>query len=283
MNNRIAIAQFCPEIGNLEANRKKILGFAEAAIDQGAELLLLPELCLTGYILRDEIYQASLTTDDDFLDPIKKISKKIAVAIGLVERTSDHRYFNSAFYYEGGELHNVTRKVYLPTYGVFEEKRFFAEGERIRAFDSKFGRMGIAICNDMWHPVLPWLLATDGADIILVLSASPTRGVNQDEINDNERVWSLLLAHTAKSSSVFVAFSNLCGYQDGLNFWGGSRLYLPNGRIIAQANSETEEMFVADIDQSALRRERVYSPLRRDEKLLLTYHELKRIVKERYR
>ncbi len=283
MSYKIAIGQFQPKIGDLAENREKILDFAERAADEHADLILLPELCLSGYLLRDEAYQAGLKAEDRFLNPIREVSRKIAVCFGLVELSSDYRYFNSAFFYEGGELHHVHRKVYLPTYGVFEEKRFFAEGDRVRAFDASFGRLGIAICNDMWHPSLPWLLAMDGADLILVCAASPTRGVNHGDINDNARVWDLLLCHTAKTSSVCIAFANLCGFQDGLNFWGGSRLVAPNGKTVAQVKNGEEALIIAETDRGVLRRERVYSPLRRDERLLLTYHELKRIIEEKYR
>jgi predicted amidohydrolase len=283
MPYKIAIAQFQPKIGDIYANREKILDFAEQAADANADLLLLPELSLTGYLLRDEVFQAALKADDPFLDPIRKISRKISVCFGLAEMSSDYRYFNSAFYYEDDRLLHVHRKVYLPTYGVFEEKRFFAEGDRVRAFNASFGRLGIAICNDMWHPSLPWLLAMDGADLILVCAASPTRGVNHGEINDNARVWDLLLCHTAKTSSVCIAFANLCGFQDGLNFWGCSRLVAPNGKTVAQTENGEEALIVAETNRGILRRERVYSPLRRDERLLLTYHELRRIIEDKYR
>lgn len=279
---KLAVGQFCPQIGDLEANRSRILSFAQQAIDESAKLLLLPELCLSGYLLRDQVYACALAQDDSFLDPIKKVSRKLSLAFGLVEKAADHRYYNSAFYFEAGALLHVHRKIYLPTYGIFEEKRFFAEGERISAFDGAFGRMGLAVCNDMWHPSLPYLLAMDGADLILAPAASPTRGVSDEEVSDNARVWELLLSHTAKTSSCYVAFANLCGYQDGLNFWGGSRIVGPNGRAVVQADMIEEGLVFAEISQDAIRRERVYSPLRRDERLLLTYHELSRIIKNKY-
>jgi predicted amidohydrolase len=280
---KVAAGQFLPRIGDLEFNRGKILEQAHRAAGQNADLIVFPELCLTGYLLRDETFQCGLSADDSFLDPVKDISRKLSIAIGLVEKDSAHRYYNSAFYYEDGCLKHVHRKIYLPTYGIFEEKRFFAEGDRIRAFDSKFGRTGILVCNDLWHASAPWLLAMDGADLILVLAASPTRGVSAEEVSDNTRIWNLLLAHTAKSLSNFVIFANLCGYQDGIHFWGSSGIYGPNGRLLAQADLQTEGLITATLDTEILRRERVYSPLRRDERLLLTYHELQRIVQEKFR
>ncbi len=280
---KVAVGQFLPRIGDLEFNRNKILEQAHDAAAQGADLIAFPELCLTGYLLRDETFQCGLSADDSFLDPVKEISRKLAIAIGLVEKDPSHRYYNSAFYYEDGLLRHIHRKIYLPTYGIFEEKRFFAEGDRIRAFDAKFGRTGMLICNDLWHATAPWLLAMDGADLLLVHAASPTRRVSAEEISDNTRIWNLLLAHTAKSLSNFVIFANLCGYQDGIHFWGGSGIYAPNGRILVQADIQKEEVIVATLDTEMLRRERVYSPLRRDERLLLTYHELQRIVRDKFR
>lgn len=280
---KAAVGQYLPKIGDLEYNRGIILEQAHQAAGQGADLIVFPELCLTGYLLRDETFQCGLSIGDTFLDPVKDISRKLSVAIGLVEKDPSHRYYNSVFYYEDGCLRHVHRKIYLPTYGIFEEKRFFAEGDRIRAFDSRFGRTGILICNDLWHASAPWLLAMDGADLILVHAASPTRGVCAEEVSDNTRIWNLLLAHTAKSLSNFVIFANLCGYQDGIHFWGSSGIYGPNGRLLAQVEAQEAGLVVATLDDEMLRRERVYSPLRRDERLLLTYHELQRIVQERFR
>ncbi len=278
----LATGQFAPKVGDLEYNRAKILEMAQQAKAQGASLLVLPELCLSGYLLRDQVFASGLAPGDSFLDPFKAISRDLSLVFGLVEKSDDYRYFNSAFYYAGGELRHIHRKVYLPTYGIFEEKRFFAEGERIQAFDSAFGRLGILICNDLWHPAAPWLLGLDGADILLVCAASPTRGVSAEEVSDNTRIWDLLLAHSAKSASNIVAFANLCGYQDGINFWGGSRIYGPNGRLLVQADLHREQIVVAQLDTEMLRRERIYSPLRRDERVLLTHQELSRIIRERY-
>jgi len=278
----LAVGQFRPRIGDLEHNRGTMLQLGRQARDLGADLLILPELCLSGYLLRDQVFSSGLALDDPFLDPLLELSTDLSLVFGFVEKSADQRYFNAAAYLEGGRVVHRHRKVYLPTYGLFEEKRFFAEGERIQAFDSRFGRTGLLVCNDLWHPSAPYLLAMDGADLILVVSASPTRGVSEEEVSDNTRIWDLLLAHTAKTSSSFVAYANLCGYQDGVNFWGGSRVYGPHGRILAQAGLHDAGVVAATLDTEMLRRERIYSPLRRDERLLLTWHELERIVREKY-
>lgn len=282
MKFTVAAGQFHPRLGDLEYNRDKILYLADQAKSLHADLLVLPELCLSGYLLRDQVFASGLTRADAFLEPIREASRDISLAFGLVEKGSDQQYYNAAFYYESGELRHVHRKVYLPNYGMFEEKRFFAEGHRVQAFDTSLVRSGMLICNDMWHPSAPWLLQLDGADMIIVPTASPSRGVTHIGVSDNTRVWDTLLTHTAKTSSVFIVFANLVGYQEGINFWGGSRVCGPDGYSLVRAGMEHEQVVAATLDIGMLRRERIYSPERRDERILMTYHELRRILKQKY-
>ncbi|HEY3168358.1 MAG TPA: nitrilase-related carbon-nitrogen hydrolase, partial [Candidatus Binatia bacterium] len=173
MSIRIAIAQINPKLGDLQAN----LALYEERIRQGikerAQLLLFPELSLTGYYLRDTVPSVALTMKSAEITKLKQLSRELCFVAGLVEESADHRFFNAAVYFEDGEVRHVHRKVYLPTYGMFDEQRYFAAGDRIRAFDSKFGRLALLICEDLWHPSTINVAALDGALAVLCPSASP--------------------------------------------------------------------------------------------------------------
>ena len=149
MSIRVAIAQMNPRLGDLQAN----LSLYEEKIRQGikerADLLVFPELSLTGYYLRDMVPNVALSDRSPEMKKLKQLSREIPFVAGLVEESADHRFFNSAVYFEDGEVRHVHRKVYLPTYGMFDEQRYFARGDRIRAFDSKFGRIAMLICEDL--------------------------------------------------------------------------------------------------------------------------------------
>jgi predicted amidohydrolase len=189
---RVAIAQINPRLGNLQAN----LALYEEKIEQGikerADLLLFPELSLTGYFLRDTVPNVALTADSTEMKKLRRLSRELPLVAGLVEESSDHRFFNAAVYLEDGEIRHIHRKVYLPTYGMFDEQRYFARGDRIRAFSSKFGRIAMLICEDLWHPSTIYLAALDGARAVLCPSSSPLRGVVDGQSQDDNAMFCFL-------------------------------------------------------------------------------------------
>ena len=278
MSIPIAIAQINPKLGDLHAN----LVLYEEKIRQGikdhAALLLFPELSLTGYFLRDTVPSVALTLNCAEMKRLKQLSRKLPFVAGLVEESADHRFFNSAVYFEDGEIRHVHRKVYLPTYGMFDEQRYFARGDRVRAFDSKFGRMTLLICEDLWHPSTIYLAALDGALAVICPSSSPLRGVVDDQVqDDNARYWEMINRAYAETYSLFMIYANRCGYEDGVGFWGGSEIVDPFGQRIAKAKYYDEDFIVTDVAFEAVRRKRTMAPLLRDEDLDLTINELMRI------
>lgn len=278
MTLRVAIAQINPKLGDLAAN----LALYEEKIRQGikerAEFLLFPELSLTGYFLRDTVPSVALTTNASELQMLKKLSRELPLVAGLVEESADHRFFNSAIYFEGGEIRHVHRKVYLPTYGMFDEQRYFARGDRVRTFDSKFGRLALLICEDLWHPSTIYLAALQGALAVLCPSASPLRGIVDAQVqDDNARYWEMINRAYAETYSLFMIYGNRCGFEDGVGFWGGSEIVDPFGQRIAKGKYYEEDFFVADIALESVRRKRTMSPLLRDEDIDLTINELMRI------
>jgi predicted amidohydrolase len=275
---RIAIAQINPKLGDLQAN----LALYEERIRQGikerAQLLLFPELSLTGYYLRDTVPSVALTMKSAEITKLKQLSRELCFVAGLVEESADHRFFNAAVYFEDGEVRHVHRKVYLPTYGMFDEQRYFAAGDRIRAFDSKFGRVALLICEDLWHPSTINVAALDGALAVLCPSASPLRGIVDAQVqDDNARYWEMINATYAETYSLFMIYGNRCGFEDGVGFWGGSEIVDPFGQRLAKARYYEEDFIVTDLALESVRRKRTISPLLRDEDIDLTINELMRI------
>ena len=276
----LGMAQLAPALGDLDRNlalHDKILREAEG---QGVDLLLFPELSLTGYFLKDLVPSVALTARDPRLDLFKQASRKMAIVVGLVEESSDRRFFNAAAYFEDGKLRHLHRKLYLPTYGLFDEHRYFAQGESLRAFDTRLGRMALTICEDLWHPATAYLAALDGAQIILCISASPGRGLRPDGTFANAAAWEHLNRAYAQLFTCFLCYCNRVGYEDGACFWGGSEVIAPTGDVLLKG-PELEEAFLhVGIDRREVRRERIANPLLRDERLDFTLRELKRITRD---
>jgi predicted amidohydrolase len=283
MNFSVALAQIKPKLGCLADN----MALAEAAIDnaitEGADLVVFPELALTGYFLKDLVPEVALGLDAPQIERLKVLSRRISIAIGLVEVSADYRFFNTAIYLEKGEIRHVHRKVYLPTYGLFDEQRYMARGDRFRAFDTRFGRVGMLICEDMWHLSASYILAMDNATTLICLSSSPGRGVSGREELGSAAAWQKLTSTTAMFLNCRVFYTNRVGYEDGINFWGGSEVISPSGEVLQRAKLLEEDLLVTKIDEGELRRERIFSPMMRDENMALTLKELKRIDRENNR
>jgi predicted amidohydrolase len=277
MDFNIALAQIKPKLGCLAENLSMIEAAIQRAIDEKADLVVFPELALTGYFIKDLVPDLALRTDSAEIGRLRELSRHIAISVGFVEATNDYRFFNSALFLDGGEIRHLHRKVYLPTYGLFDEQRYLARGDRFRAFDSRFGRMGMLICEDFWHLSAPYILAMDGATTLICLSSSPGRGLSDDESLGSTAAWQRLTATTATFLNARVVYCNRVGFEDGVNFWGGSEAVSPAGVSIARAKLLEEDFITTTIREGELRRERIFSPLMRDENLPLTLRELGRI------
>ena len=278
MSIRIALAQINPRLGSLAANLALYEEAVRRSVGERADLLVFPELSLTGYFLRDTVPSVALSVKSAEMKALEQLSRELPFVAGLVEESADHRFFNSAIYFEDGEIRHVHRKVYLPTYGMFDEQRYFARGDRVRAFESKFGRLSLLICEDLWHPSTIYLAALDGALAVLCPSASPLRGIVDGQAqDDNARYWEMLNRTYAETYSLFMIYGNRCGFEDGVGFWGGSEIIDPFGQRLAKAKYYEEDFLVAEVALESVRRKRTMSPLLRDEDIDLTINELMRI------
>ena len=282
MKLKLALAQINTRLGDIQANLEKHLEYVRQARSAGADLLVFPELSLTGYVLQDLASSVALRpdADDPIFRPLLEASQGIDLVVGFVNEDERHRFFISAAYLARGQVLHVHNKVYLPTYGLFDEGRFFAWGDSIRAFDTRFGRMGILICEDFWHASPPYLLWLDGADLLLLTSASPGRGLTQaPELESAHWVEHINQAY-ASLFTTFVAHANRVGYEDGLNFWGGSTVFDPDGNLLGKGPYHEEALTLVDVDLNHLHRTRTRLPLLRDERTALVMREMGRIVND---
>lgn len=280
MHLNLALAQIVTKLGDVQANLDKHLNLIGEAKKQKADLLVFPELSLTGYVLQDLVASAAHkpTEDDPVFRPLLKASHDLDLVVGFVDEDSRHRFYIASAYLSGGRVLHVHHKVYLPTYGLFDEGRFFAWGDTIKSFDTRFGRVGLLICEDFWHASPPYLLWLDGADIMLFSSASPGRGLNDNEKLESARWVERVTKAYASMFTSFVAHANRVGFEDGLLFWGGATVFDPNGEEIAHGPYFEEALTYADLDLNQLRRTRARLPLLRDERTNLVQKELARIL-----
>jgi len=283
MQCRVELSQIDPTLGNLDANLAMHIAQARSALQRGAQLVLFPELSLTGYFLRDQTPEVALRVEDARLQPLRELSREVTLGFGFVERGSDERLYNSYALFEDGRVIGIHRKVHLVTYGMFDDARDFAPGEDFRIVESRHGRLGILICEDMWHFSAAWLHFLAEADAIIVPSASPGRGIRAggEEGLHSARVWNRLQDAMALLFQTWILYVNRAGSEDGLIFSGGSRVVDPFGEETARLPLLETGSLSCQVDSETLRRARVATPLRRDEKPQLVAAEIARICGQR--
>jgi predicted amidohydrolase len=279
----VALAQIDPALGDRGRNLQRHRQWVKQAAEAGARLLVFPELSLTGYFLKDLVPESAIQLDSKEMHDLAALSTELDVVLGAVVESPDHRYFNASLYFSGGELQHIHRKVYLPTYGMFDEQRYFAAGDRFRSFATSFGRAGMLVCEDIWHLSSAYILSLEGVDMIICPSSSPGRGITTDERLGTAESYALVCRTYAQFLTTFFLYCNRVGFEDGANFWGGSMVIGPNGDIIAQHQDADEALVLATIDLADVRRERLANPLLRDERIELTINELRRVWHERTR
>jgi NAD+ synthase (glutamine-hydrolysing) len=266
MTVRLALAQCAPALGAFKRNLEMHLSIVEKARASRARLVVFPELSLTGYYVKDLANDLAIAADDEKLAPLARASTGIDILAGFIERSVDARIHIASGYWSAGRLVHVHRKVYLPTYGIFDDGRYFARGERFDVFSSAIGAAGIAICEDAWHMSTPYLYAVRGAQAVLYVSASPGRGVAEGGDLGTAESCRLMDRFYAQYLTVYVVFVNRVGHEDGIGFWGGSEVVAPDGTVVAAAKEFEEDLVLAEVDPQLAARERARNPLLRDER-----------------
>src|SRR5437899_908699 len=257
---RLAIAQLRPTKGDYGANLQKIGGVLAqiAKLDPPADLVVFPETATSGYFVEGGVRDVAVTAGTLFRDLTVEHAAAgappVDVAIGFYEVFQNH-FYNSCLYASlGGKdagVRHVHRKVFLPTYGVFDEERFVDRGREIRAFDTRWGRAAILLCEDAWHSISGTIAALQGAQLVIVPSASPARGTGMDE--EGVRLpasvvrWERILRGIADEHGVWVAFASLVGFEGGKGFPGGSVGAGPAGKTVLSAPPLEEAVLISDV------------------------------------
>jgi predicted amidohydrolase len=283
-SRRIVLAQLAPRLGALDDNLARHHEVLEEARAKGADLVVFPELGLTGYQLQDLAGEVAMRLDDPRLSRLAAATRGTSAVVSFVEESADHRLFIAAALLEDGETRHVHRKLHLPTYGLFDERRFFASGDVLRAVPSRLGvGVGIGVCEDFWHLPVAQLLALDGAQVLVNVSSSPGRDLAAtNEVGlGTATSWRTLMRTYAQLTTSFVIFVNRVGIDESISFWGGSEVLSPAGDTLFSAPFFDEGVFTCDINLADVRRERIALPLLRDERLELQHRELGRIIAER--
>ena len=281
---RVALAQVAPGLGRLDDNLAHHHELLDEARAGKADLVVFPELGLTGYQLQDLAAEVALRLDDPRLADLAAATTDVSAVVSFVEESADHRLFIAAALLEDGEIRHVHRKLFLPTYGLFDERRFFAAGDVLRAVASRLGiSIGIAVCEDFWHLAVPQLLALDGAQLLINVSSSPGRDLAAtNEVGlGTATSWRQLMRTYAQLTTSYVVFCNRVGVDESISFWGGSEVIGPSGAALFSAPLYDEGLYTVDVPLAEIRRERIALPLLRDERPELHVRELSRIVAER--
>jgi len=274
---RLAIAQIRPTKGEYAANLQRIGGVLAqlAQLEPRVDLLIFPETSTSGYFVEGGVRDVAVTAGTLFRDlTLQHEAAKalpIDVAVGFYE-VFQNRFYNSCLYASLGSaspgIRYVHRKVFLPTYGVFDEERFVERGREVHAFDTGWGRVAILICEDAWHSITGTIAALEGAQVILVPSASPARGTGIDE--EGTRLpasvvrWERILRTLAEEHGVYVAYASLVGFEGGKGFPGGSVVVSPSGDVVLRGPLFEEAVLTYDLDLNELTRARADSPLLAD-------------------
>ncbi|MGH3656583.1 MAG: nitrilase-related carbon-nitrogen hydrolase [Micromonosporaceae bacterium] len=272
---RVALAQVDCELGAVGANLATAERHVLEAVGEGADLVVFPELALNGYALSMASEDTSLRVTDQRVTALSRHGPDVLV--GLYEDGGVRRY-NTAAYLAAGELVHSQRKLYLPNYLIWEERKHASPGQSLRAFDTAHGRLAVLVCNDAWQFAMPWLAVQDGAELLLVV-ANSTAGGGPDPI-DNVAYWGELLQFIARMQQVWVVFVNRVGDENGARFWGGSRVLDPLGNVVAQAPLWESALVTVNVDPSVARRRRREVPLIAEARLGLVAREVDRLIRE---
>jgi predicted amidohydrolase len=263
---RIALAQLDSLLGDVDANTRRAQEAVAKARAGGADLVVFPELQLSGYALAAVEHDTSRTAA-----AAAAIADGVAALVGFHEQDGKRRYNSAAYVEDGAPLH-VHRKLCLVDYAPFGEGAHFAPGESMRAFDTAFGRAAVLICNDAWQPFLPSLAVQDGAELLLVPAASST------VVPEAESYWREATRFYARVLECFVVFVNRVGVEAGFTFWGGSHVIDPLGEIVAEAPRLEESLLFADVDLNRVAARRRELPLVGELRPDLSRAELERLT-----
>ena len=278
---KIALAQVAPALGDVDRNLKLHLRTIAKARRLGAGLVVFPELSLTGYALKDLVEETAL---DPRTSPVFRALKAAALGldlvVGFVEESPRAKglIYNSAAYLSRGRVLHIHRKVALPTYGMFEEGKFFARGGEAATFAAPRLRTGLLICRDFLQTGIGYLLQAGGAELIIAVSAAPGRGSTPEQAFASSRMWERMGETLSFFASAFVVYCNRVGFEDGVPFAGGSFLFAPDGRLLGRAPYLDEDLLVREIRPEDVRAARRRMHFHKEDRPEVVLEGLRRII-----
>jgi predicted amidohydrolase len=275
---RVVLAQTDCVLGDTETNLSRAKEVVAEARNRGADLTVFPELSLSGYALGELGDDVAIEAHSKPIISLAETAGEMAVVVGFCEEGQRFQTYNSAAYLEGGVLVHLHRKLYLPNYRIYEERKHYNLGQNMRAFDTRFSRMAMLICNDAWQTFLPFIAVQDGAQVLIIPAASGS--YPYPELLDTRDYWRGITRFYARMLESYVIFVNRVGKQHNLIFWGYSHVVDPWGTVVAEAPVHEEALITVDIELGNVRRRRTEVPLVKEARLALLARELNRLAEE---
>lgn len=281
---KVGLAQIDPHPVDVESNMRIHRDCIRQAIRQKADLIVFPELSLTGDKIGPFIEDVGLTLESEPVLEIGELSQEIDIVIGLVERGVNlYNRFNAAFYFSQGGLIHRHRKLLLVNYAVFEEGKHYVPGHNLQAFDGRLGRACMLICNDPWHAAMPYIAALDGAETLIV-PANSARGTLKEYLNIPQ-TWEHMNRAYSASMGFYTVFVNRVGQRKDehgeFTYWGGSEIIDPRGEVVVKAPYDEQALIFGEVDLERVAEQRYYAPLLRDARLWIIQQEIDRLAAKR--
>lgn len=292
---KVTICQTSPQLLDIKANLAEVIAHIEKWRNQGAELIIFPELALTGYFVGSRYHEVALKIDSPEITELVAATKGTAAVVGFIEESHSMNFYNAALVAVDGQIQYCYRKLNLPNYGVFEEKKYFSGGKKIPVFRLDEFNIAVFICNDLWHPALPYLGITQKADIFVSIFNS-SQGSMGSEFSNIES-WNIINTFYSRIFGIYNLCANRVGFEglvdrrdeherhliegvdpEAFRFWGGSTVINPFGQSIAKARLYEPDEICADIDKEMLRKKKILLPYLRNDDPYFTQRELTRIL-----
>lgn len=292
---KVTICQTSPKLLNIQANLADVIARIHKWRDRGSELIIFPELALTGYFVGSRYHEVALKVDSPEIRELVAATKGTAAVVGFIEESHSMNFYNAALVAVDGHIQYCYRKLNLPNYGVFEEKKYFSGGKKIPVFRLDEFNIAVFICNDLWHPSLPYLGITQKADIFVTIFNS-SQGSMGNEFSNIES-WSIINTFYSRIFGIYNLCANRVGLegladrrdeqeqsstddidQEMFRFWGGSEMINPFGKSMARACLYEPAEICGDIDKEMLRKKKILLPYLRNDDPYFTQRELTRIL-----
>lgn len=293
---KVMICQTNPVLLDIQANLEDVIGKIRKGREEDADLVVFPELALTGYFLGDQYHQAALRMNSGEIRRLASATKGTAAVVGFVEESPAMNFYNSALVAVDGKVAFAYRKLNMPNYGVFEERKYFSPGKHVPVFHYHGFTIAVFICNDVWHPSLPYLGVCQKADIFVTILNS-TKDSMGTEFN-NQESWEIINTFYARIFGIYNVCANRVGEETFLDreiakageakgkvikeacsrFWGGSEIINPFGKRIAKAALDEPDAITGEISRDLLRKKRILLPYLRNDDPYFTHRELGRVL-----